>query len=219
MWHVMTSPSRCGCWRTASSSTIRSAVVCVGSSAGAVSTNDSRFDWQALALACQIDAGRRGGRRSCSAQAVWLAIAHTDSSTSTPAGWPAPSRPKRFGALLDCHARFLTPPTERRHAAPSRSPFPTARWYELTRRRRRTDATHGGAVGPDVRLITAAPDGLGLVDLAPMHVLATSTLRRLADEHPDGSWDPRRMRPNILIDDRRRAGRRGRLAGLRRAPR
>ena len=41
---------------------------------------------------------------------------------------------------------------------------------------------------------------------AAMHVLATSTLRRLADEHPDGSWDPRRMRPNILIDDSDRPG-------------
>ena len=40
-----------------------------------------------------------------------------------------------------------------------------------------------------------------MLDLAAMHVLATSTLRRLADEHPDGKWDPRRMRPNILIDD------------------
>ena len=34
-----------------------------------------------------------------------------------------------------------------------------------------------------------------------MHVLATSTLARMADAHPDGEWDPRRMRPNILIDD------------------
>jgi hypothetical protein len=40
-----------------------------------------------------------------------------------------------------------------------------------------------------------------LLDLAAMHVLATSTLRRMADAHPDGRWDPRRLRPNILIDD------------------
>ena len=40
-----------------------------------------------------------------------------------------------------------------------------------------------------------------LLDLAAMHVLATSTLRRMADAHPEGVWDPRRMRPNILIDD------------------
>ncbi len=40
-----------------------------------------------------------------------------------------------------------------------------------------------------------------LLDLAAMHVLATSTLAWMADAHPDGEWDPRRMRPNILIDD------------------
>jgi uncharacterized protein YcbX len=40
-----------------------------------------------------------------------------------------------------------------------------------------------------------------LLDLAAMHLLATSTLRRMADAHPEGVWDPRRMRPNILIDD------------------
>ena len=40
-----------------------------------------------------------------------------------------------------------------------------------------------------------------MLDLAAMHVLATSTLRRMDRAHPDGTWDPRRMRPNILIDD------------------
>ena len=111
-------------------------------------------------------------------------------------------QPKRFGALLDCHARFLTAPTED-GMPPIEVTFPDGTVV-------RTDGDDGAELarrtaellGHDVRLITAAPDGLGLVDLAPMHVLATSTLRRLADEHPDGSWDPRRMRPNILIDDR-----------------
>jgi hypothetical protein len=36
--------------------------------------------------------------------------------------------------------------------------------------------------------------------VAALHVLAASTLRRLAAEHPDGDWDPRRLRPNILIE-------------------
>ena len=52
---------RCSCWRTASSSTIRSADVCVGLSAGAVSRNERRFGRQAVAVSRQVDAGRRGG--------------------------------------------------------------------------------------------------------------------------------------------------------------
>jgi uncharacterized protein len=111
-------------------------------------------------------------------------------------------QPKRFGALLDCHARFLTAPTED-GMPPIEVTFPDGTVV-------RTDGDDGAELarrtaellGRQVRLITAEPDRLGLVDLAPMHVLATSTLRRLADEHPDGNWDPRRMRPNILIDDR-----------------
>lgn len=39
-----------------------------------------------------------------------------------------------------------------------------------------------------------------LLDLAAMHILTTSTLSRLAAEYPGGEWDPRRMRPNMIID-------------------
>jgi len=53
--------------------------------------------------------------------------------------------------------------------------------------------------------VTTAPDGVGLaapgamLDLAAVHLLAESTLRMLSSEHPAGDWDPRRMRPNILV--------------------
>lgn len=154
-------------------------------------------------------------------------------------------RPRRFGALLDCHARFLAAPTGDGEAPPVEVTFPDGsvvrtgddNGVELTRR-----ATE--LLGRQVRLVSTAPDGIALdelipqieglgenaleamqtepadsygdrfmsipaamaapgtmLDLAAMHVLATSTLRRMADAHPDGRWDPRRMRPNILIDD------------------
>ena len=47
-----------GCWRRASSSTIRSADVCVALSAGAVSTHDGCDGWQVVAVPGQVDAGR-----------------------------------------------------------------------------------------------------------------------------------------------------------------
>ena len=154
-------------------------------------------------------------------------------------------RPRRFGALLDCRARFLTPPTVDGDSPPVEVTFPDGTVVrtddddgaELTRRA-------AELLGREVRLISTAPEGIALdelipqmeglgenaleamqtepadsygdrfmsipvamaapgtmLDLAAMHVLATSTLRRMADDHPDGNWDPRRMRPNILIDD------------------
>ena len=132
-------------------------------------------------------------------------------------------RPRHFGALLDCHARFLAAPTGDDGPPSVEVTFPDGTVVrtdddggaELTRRT-------AELLGREVRLISTAPDGLAfdevqgdkvlqfpvamaapgtLLDLAAMHVLATSTLQRMADAHPDGQWDPRRMRPNILIDD------------------
>jgi len=42
------------------------------------------------------------------------------------------------------------------------------------------------------------PDGR-YVDAAPVLVLTTASLRTGAGLHPDGVWDPRRFRPNILL--------------------
>ncbi|MCW2796014.1 MOSC N-terminal beta barrel domain-containing protein [Nocardioides sp.] len=38
------------------------------------------------------------------------------------------------------------------------------------------------------------------VDAAPVLVLTTASLRTAAALHPGGTWDPRRFRPNMLID-------------------
>ena len=38
------------------------------------------------------------------------------------------------------------------------------------------------------------------VDAAPVLLLTTAPLRTAARHHPNGAWDPRRFRPNILID-------------------
>jgi uncharacterized protein YcbX len=38
------------------------------------------------------------------------------------------------------------------------------------------------------------------VDAAAVLVLTTASLRTAAELHPDGIWDPRRFRPNVLLD-------------------
>jgi uncharacterized protein len=154
-------------------------------------------------------------------------------------------RPKRFGALLDCHARFLSPPSADAPPPPIEITMPDGTVV-------RGDSDDGAELarrvtellGREVRLISTAPDGLafdelwpqieglgpdGLVDalevepadsqgnrvvqvpvamaapgtmldLAALHILSAATLNRLKAEYPAGEWDPRRMRPNMLID-------------------
>jgi uncharacterized protein YcbX len=39
-----------------------------------------------------------------------------------------------------------------------------------------------------------------LYDASPCHLLTTATLKRLAEEHPGGNFDPARFRPNVMLD-------------------
>jgi uncharacterized protein YcbX len=154
-------------------------------------------------------------------------------------------RPKRFGALLDCHARFLAPPSADAPPPPIEVTLPdgtvvSADSDDGAELARRVTAL----LGREVRLISTAPDGLAfdelwpqieglgpdalvdaletepadsqgnrvvqvpvamaapgtMLDLAALHILSTATLNRLKAEYPAGEWDPRRMRPNMLID-------------------
>ncbi|MDT5004424.1 MAG: uncharacterized protein QOJ24_1600 [Mycobacterium sp.] len=108
---------------------------------------------------------------------------------------------KHFGPLLECRASFLHPPAED-GAAPIEVTFPDGTVV-------RTDGDGGEELAKraseylrrEVRFVKAERHALGFVDLAQVHVLAASTLRQLAAEHPEGGWDPRRMRPNVLVDD------------------
>jgi MOSC domain-containing protein len=44
-----------------------------------------------------------------------------------------------------------------------------------------------------------APPGT-FFDYSAIHIVTTGTLGRLADAYPDGSFDPRRFRPNLVLD-------------------
>ncbi|WP_176561199.1 MOSC domain-containing protein [Mycobacterium neglectum] len=148
-------------------------------------------------------------------------------------------RPKRYSALMQCRARFLSAPRPDAPVPPIEVTFPDGAVVrddpsELTRR-------VSALLGRDVRLLTSAPEGASaelalpgiegvepgamrslfrdedgeqirdfnvgmaapgtLLDIGALHVLAARTLGGLAAEYPAGDWDPRRLRPNILIDD------------------
>jgi uncharacterized protein YcbX len=44
-----------------------------------------------------------------------------------------------------------------------------------------------------------APPGT-FFDYSAIHIVTTGTLGRLADAYPDGSFDPRRFRPNVVLE-------------------
>ncbi|MFV9632858.1 MOSC domain-containing protein [Mycobacterium neumannii] len=160
-------------------------------------------------------------------------------------------RPKRYGALMACRARFLSPPGPDTPAPPIEVTFPDGAVVrddpsELTRR-------VSALLGRNVHLLTGAPEGAAselampgiddvepgplrslfrdedgeqvrdfnvgmaapgtMVDIGALHVVATATLRGLAVEYPAGDWDPRRLRPNILIDDGGELGEEGNWLG------
>src|SRR3979409_531477 len=85
---------------------------------------------------------------------------------------------KHDAALLECRARFLASPLPAAAAPPLEVTFPdgTVVGGEDDEVARRTSAL----VRREVRLTAAG----GLVDLAPVHVVATSTLDELAAAHP-----------------------------------
>jgi len=58
--------------------------------------------------------------------------------------------------------------------------------------------TDGEAVST-LQLAALAPKG-SFLDLAVLHVLTTATLRALSEAAPGSSFDPRRYRPNVLLD-------------------
>lgn len=53
---------------------------------------------------------------------------------------------------------------------------------------------------------TGMAAGGSLLDFAALHILASPSLAALAAIHPDGQWDSRRFRPNIVFDVDTEAG-------------
>jgi hypothetical protein len=152
--------------------------------------------------------------------------------------------PKRYAALLECHAAFVEPPRVDAPTPPVRVTFPDGTSTEDEQ-----EITRGVAalLGREVKLVTSLPPGVlyeevwpelegfgpdefygmllitpadqddagerivgiptgvaapgTLVDFGAMHVVAASTLTALAAAHPDGDWDVRRFRPNVVFQD------------------
>ncbi len=107
---------------------------------------------------------------------------------------------KRYGSLLECRARLAADGVE--------VTFPDGTVVsEPDELSRRTSTLLGREVrfvrhtDPDAQPVVAMAAPETLADFAPVHLIAVSALEQLAAEYPAGVWDPRRFRPNVLIDD------------------
>jgi uncharacterized protein len=121
-------------------------------------------------------------------------------------------RPKRFGTLRDCRARLVDAPSADAPTPPIEVTFPNGTVVrgdgtdsaELTRRVTELLGRQVRRAGQRGRSRGAASSGHGcpgtVLDLAALHILAANTPRRLTAEYPSSEWDPRRLRPNMLID-------------------
>lgn len=132
--------------------------------------------------------------------------------------------PKKWGNLFNFRANYATPP---RLGEPVPAVIITLPGGStLSSLEDHVDKTLTGALGRDVRLETAAPEKPSLeeywpdiedlehrdtvtdeamptgtfFDLAVLHILTTATLDRLRELYPEGRFETRRFRPNIVVE-------------------
>ncbi len=132
--------------------------------------------------------------------------------------------PDRWSRLLACQAAFVEPPTLGEALPPVRITLPdgTSILSEQPDFNRRLSQVLGREVvlsratlasprleqfWPQVegfasqpRVTEEAMPPRTFFDLAPLHLLTTATLGRLADLYPQGRFDARRFRPNLVIE-------------------
>ena len=133
---------------------------------------------------------------------------------------------KKFGELLKCSARFVSPPEPASRAPAVRITLPDGAVLESSQPD--AAAALAAAFGPQVALVSTAPEGLMLefaagtlggqhaqtteaplssaappgtfFDLASVHLLTTATLRRLEEAYPEGQFAVERFRPNLVVE-------------------
>ncbi len=131
--------------------------------------------------------------------------------------------PKKWPAMFDFRAVFTTPPQLGSVLPPVRVTLPDG--VTVTSDDTRLAELMSSALGRPVTLATAAPSKPSLeeywpdmaelanqetvtdeampagtfFDLATIHVLTTSTISRLRELYPEGRFEARRFRPNIVV--------------------
>ncbi len=132
--------------------------------------------------------------------------------------------PRKWSKLFDCQAAFIEPPRRSEKIPPVRISLPNG--ATVTTDQGNLEQLLSDLFGREVTLATTAPetpsleeywpdmDGLAnretvtdesmppgtFFDLAPVHVLTTATIDRLRELNPQGRFEVRRFRPNIVVE-------------------
>lgn len=148
------------------------------------------------------------------------AYALIDTSTGKVA---SAKNPRKWAQLFDFHAAYIEPPRRGKDIPPVRITLPDG--AAVLSDQRDINQVLSSALGRDVVLRTSAPEAPSLeeywpdleglthretvtdegmpaktfFDLAVIHVLTTATINRLRDLYPQGRFEVRRFRPNIVM--------------------
>jgi uncharacterized protein YcbX len=135
--------------------------------------------------------------------------------------------PRKWAGLFDCHASFIEPPRKDRSMPPVRIMLPDG--TDIRSDQQNTNASLSRFLGREVTLAKTAPDSPALeeywpdidglahretvteesialsapkgsfFDYAVAHVITTNTLNRLHELYPQGRFEVRRFRPNMVV--------------------
>jgi uncharacterized protein YcbX len=135
--------------------------------------------------------------------------------------------PRKWARLFDCHASFVEPPRKGQSTPPVRIMLPDG--TDMRSDQQNTNATLSRFFEREVTLSKTAPDSPALeeywpdidglahrekvtdesialsspkgsfFDYAVAHVLTTNTLDRLREFYPQGRFEARRFRPNVIV--------------------
>lgn len=130
--------------------------------------------------------------------------------------------PRKWGELFQCHARYDGEPTDD-GLLPAEITLPDG--SKISTDAADADAIFSRLLSRDVKLVSGTQEGLklespalgkvpesdddptvefpvvnGFFDAAAVHLLTTSSLRRLSDLNSEGRFEARRFRPNIVVD-------------------
>jgi len=132
--------------------------------------------------------------------------------------------PRKWGTLFDFHATFIDPLKDVENIPPIRITFPDG--TQIFSDQGDVDDTLSKIIGREIMLMRASldkpsyeeywPDIEGLAqrekvtdeamppqtffDIAVIHILTTSTINRLRELYPEGRFEVRRFRPNIVVE-------------------
>lgn len=132
--------------------------------------------------------------------------------------------PRKWSGLFDCQAAFVEPPRSGERIPPVRIVLPNG--VTVTTGQENLERLLSDLFAREVTLASTAPetpsleeywpdiDGLAnretvtdesmppgtFFDLATVHVLTTATIDRLRDLYPQGRFEVRRFRPNIVVE-------------------